>query len=87
MAIPGMTAELADGFIAARTRGGNEALTGPIAPVANGGYAAAGGLRAATIIVHAITPSGARFVRRAVVSLTGVPSAPVRVLEWRQATD
>jgi len=88
MAIPGMTAEMADAIVASRTA---RPLGAPITAAAqfvdSGGYTAIGDLRAATIIANAVTVTGIRFERQAVLSFTGMPTAPVRLLEWRQAND
>jgi general secretion pathway protein K len=86
MAIPGVSAEMADAIIASRKGGAGGAL--PVAAAQRldngGGYTGVGGLRAATITADAVTAGGVRFERRAVVSFTGIPLMPVRVLEWRE---
>lgn len=41
-------------------------------------------LRVFTIVSEGRTAQGTRFVRRAIVTLTGVPDAPYRFLAWRQ---
>jgi general secretion pathway protein K len=84
MAMPGMTEELADAVIAARAGGGAGAPLNTAQLTVNIGNSTQSGLRAATIIADAVTDRGVRFVRRAIVSFTGLPSAPIRVLDWRQ---
>jgi general secretion pathway protein K len=90
MAIPGVTPEMADAIIAARVAADTTVSGQPAAaqlPYGSANYAGLGGLRAATITADAVTDIGARFGRRAVVSFTGLPRAPVRVLEWREALE
>ena len=41
-------------------------------------------LRVFTIVSRGRTPHGTAFIRRAVVTLTGVPDAPYRFLAWRE---
>ncbi len=88
MAIPGVTAEMAEAIIASRntaaggTPNAAEQLLGR-----SGGYAAASGLRAATITADAVTDRGMRFKRSAVVSFTGMPLAPIRVLNWGEGRE
>jgi len=85
MALPDMTAAIADAMLAARESGTAGGLRNASALQADyKRYAAAGSLRAATIIADAVTGTGMRFRRVAVVSFTGVPTAPVRILEWRE---
>lgn len=81
LAIPGITPAMADAIVAARQEGG--AASAPVQLPDVGAYAAAGGMRAATITADAVTATGVHFRRRAVVAFTGAPAAPVRVLEWR----
>ncbi|HEX9464556.1 MAG TPA: hypothetical protein VGB82_18310 [Alphaproteobacteria bacterium] len=41
-------------------------------------------LRVFSVVSEGVTANGTRFVRAAVVSLTGVPEAPVHFLAWRE---
>lgn len=88
MAIPGVTAEMADAIVKSRTGRADGAPNTAAHLLDNGGgYAAASGLRAATITADAVSDRGVRFKRSAVVSFTGMPLAPIRVLEWDEASE
>src|SRR5262249_46140708 len=50
-------------------------------------YVAPANLHAVAIEADAVTASGARFVREAVVVLTGTPLRPFRYAAWRQGEE
>jgi general secretion pathway protein K len=78
LAVSNADPSVVDAFLA--VRGTAAASTTSLA----GGDLGVGGLRAVTIIADAVTPGGARFVRTAVVALTGEASQPYQYLEWRE---
>ena len=84
LAIPGVTAEQVDAFIARR----EEALANRLPPppfVEAGAYASAPSGQVATIRSEARLPDGTVFVRDAVALLRPVPRRPVTFLAWRAA--
>lgn len=86
LALPGVDRGEVDRLIAARSATGPTASPAPVL-TGVGLFTAQGQLHAATIVAEARTDTGARFVRRAVIALTGIPLRPVQVLEWRQQLD
>lgn len=89
LAIPGIDPGAIDRFLAQRDTAATTNNGFVIAPTLPGAdaYAAPGQLHAATIIAEAHSETGAAFTRRAVITLTGQPLAPVQVQEWRQQLD
>jgi general secretion pathway protein K len=84
LAIPGVTAEQVDAFIARRTDALAARLPAP-AFVEAGAYASAPSGQVATVRSEAQLPDGTVFVRDAVVLLRPVPRRPVTYLAWRAA--
>jgi general secretion pathway protein K len=83
LAIPGVDPREVEKLLAARQAAANAAEPLPSLSGVDR-YVSVGQTRAATIIVEAHSADGGRFTRRAVVALTGMPQAPVKMLEWRQ---
>lgn len=88
-ALPGMTAGQAEAVAEARQRLARGTM--PEAPEAAfllkgaaTAFVASSAGRTFTVRVSVLAPSGARFVRRALVELTGRPSRPYRFLSWSQ---
>lgn len=83
LAIPGVDPREVEKLLAARQVAANAAEPLPSLSGVDR-YVSVGQTRAATIIAEAHSADGGSFTRRAVVALTGMPQAPVKVLEWRQ---
>lgn len=84
LAIPGVTAEQVDAFIARREEA--QAARLPVPPFAEAGsYASSPSGQVATIRSEAHLPDGTVFVRDAVALLRPVPRRPVTYLAWRAA--
>ena len=86
LAVPGIDPREVDRLLAARAAATDAAEPLP-ALTGVDLYVARGLMRAATIIAEARTADGAAFTRRAVVAFTGIPLAPLEMLEWRQDLD
>ncbi len=84
LAIPGVTAEQVDAFIARREEARAARQPPPQYTVA-GAYAAAPSGQVATIRSEARLPDGTVFVRDAVALMRPVPRRPVTYLAWRAA--
>lgn len=84
LAIPGVTVEQVDAYIARREEA--RALGLPMPPFAEAGqYASAPSGQVTTVRSEARLPDGAVFVRDAVALLRPVPRRPVTYLAWRAA--
>jgi general secretion pathway protein K len=85
MAIPNVTAEQVDNYIAERTAARTEKRPPP--PFAPGtAYSVQGGLQSATIRAEARLDDGTVFVRDAVALLRPSPRRPYTFLVWREGT-
>ncbi len=82
LAVPGITPEQVDTYVAARA----EALANrlPVPPLAAGGASVSGTTLAWRISVQARVPDGVTFVRDAVVSAQSNPRRPLTVLLWQE---
>lgn len=81
LSLPNITAEQVQTYMAARTRADGNAP----APQSGQQLLPSSPLTVFTIVSRGRTPHGTTFIRRAVVTLTGVPDAPYRFLAWREA--
>jgi len=84
LAIPGLTPEVVDQYIARREDARAQGL--PIPPLPQAGAVASGATMAATIIADARLDDGTVFVREAVALLRPVPRRPVTFVAWREST-
>jgi general secretion pathway protein K len=84
LAIPGLTAEVVDQFLAQRDQAVANGLPAPMLPQA-AGFSATVTL-AATIRSEARLDDGTVFVREAVAMLRPTPRKPVNFLAWREGT-
>jgi len=84
LAIPGLTPEVVDDYIARREDARSQKL--PIPPLPQAGAVAGGATMAATIIADARLDDGTVFVREAVALLRPVPRRPVTFVAWREST-
>jgi general secretion pathway protein K len=86
LALPGVSPQEVGFLLAARaTASGPDAALPTLSGVER--YLAPSNLRAVSIEARAVTASGARFVREAVVVLTGSPLHPIRFAEWRRGEE
>lgn len=84
LALPGITAEQVDAFIAARAEAIANRLPIPPLPLAQG--MSASGARAWRIIAEARMPDGVTFVRDAVISMQFNPRRPLTALLWQEGS-
>lgn len=82
MALPGMTAEMVDTYIASREYARSQGQPLPSFPQA-AGFATGGGM-VATVIAHAELPDGTAFIREAVAVMRPVARRPVTFVAWRE---
>jgi general secretion pathway protein K len=82
-ALPGVGSDAVRRFLAARADA-SVRLSAPSLLLGAEPYLAPAPPRIVTIRAHAVTASGAVFVREAVIVLTGNSANPYGVLEWRQ---
>jgi general secretion pathway protein K len=84
LAIPGVSTELVDGYLAAREAARAAGQPLPVFPPAGG--APAGFTMIATIRSEARLDDGTNFAREAVAILRPMPRRPVTFLAWREST-
>jgi general secretion pathway protein K len=84
LAIPGLTPEVVDEYVARREDARSQGL--PIPPLPQAGSGGTGATMAATIIADARLDDGTVFVREAVALLRPVPRRPVTFVAWREST-
>jgi general secretion pathway protein K len=86
LALPGVSPQEVGFLLAARAA---SRAPGAALPTLSGveRYVAPGNLHAVAIEARAVAGSGARFVREAVVVLTGTPLHPFRYAEWRRGEE
>jgi general secretion pathway protein K len=84
LAIPGVTPEIADDYIARREEA--RAQGAPLPPLPQAGAMAAGATMVATVLADARLDDGTVFVREAVALLRPVPRRPVTFVAWREST-
>lgn len=84
LAIPGLTPEIVDRYIADREEARRQGLPLPALPQA--GAVASGNSMVATIRSEARLDDGTVFVREAVALLRPVPRKPVTFVSWREST-
>ncbi len=84
LAIPGLTAEIVDRYVADREEARRQGLPLPALPQAGG--VASGNSMVATIRSEARLDDGTLFVREAVALLRPVPRKAVTFVSWREST-
>ena len=84
LAIPGITAEVVDEYIARREEAREQNT--PLPPLPQAGAVATGATMVATILADARLDDGTVFVREAVALLRPVPRRPVTFVAWREST-
>lgn len=84
LAIPGITAEVVDEYIARREEARSQGAPLPALPQA--GAVASGATTVATIVADARLDDGTVFSREAVALLRPVPRRPVTFVAWREST-
>jgi general secretion pathway protein K len=84
LAIPGITAEVVDEYIARREDARAQGLPLPALPQA--GAMATGAAMVATVVADARLDDGTVFVREAVALMRPVPRRPVSFVAWREST-
>jgi general secretion pathway protein K len=84
LAIPGLTAEIVDRYIADREEARRLGLPLPALPQAGG--SASGNSMVATVRSEARLEDGTLYVREAVALLRPVPRKPVTFISWREST-
>ena len=81
LALPNVTPEMVDEYIARR-----EAARAENAPMPQAGALASGAAMVATVLADARLDDGTVFVREAVALLRPVPRRPVTFVAWREST-
>jgi general secretion pathway protein K len=84
LAIPGLTAEVVDDYIARREEARKQGV--PLPPLPQAGSAATGATMVATVVADARLEDGTVFVREAVALMRPVPRRPVTFVAWREST-
>lgn len=84
LAIPGVTPEIADQYIAQREQALREKQ--PVPPLAQGAALNAGASMIATIRAEARTDDGVAYSREAAALLRPAPRRPVTFIAWREST-
>lgn len=85
LAVPGVTPEIVDEYIARREEARAQAAPLPVMPQA--GALGAGASMVATVRADARLDDGTVFAREAVALLRPVPRRPVTFVSWRESTD
>jgi len=84
LAIPGLTSDVVDNYIAQRTEALAQGLPPP--PLTQAGAYASGMSPVMNVMATARTDDGVTFVREAVALLRPTPRKPVTFLAWREST-
>ena len=84
LAIPGVTSEIVDQFIARREQARRERL--PVAPLAQAGAYNSGNTMVVAVRSDARLEDGTVFAREAVAILRPIPRKPVTFVAWREST-